>query len=297
MARKFKKMTRVKVKKTAATYDYTLYTDGGCIFNPGGPGGCAAVLLDKTKNVREFYQGYQATTNNRMEIMAVILGLKRVPIGSSVLIYSDSQYVVNTMNGKFSKKKNYDLWKKLEEDSKDKNLDVRWVRGHNGNHYNERCDQLCSIAMQGLKLSKDTGYQDKTTSRKTGAMGVVFTLPKEYKDEEMVPLSPKEYCEIYHVNMECGKALAAFCQKPNHTFEDYLNLKTGGLDAYSRISKDSILNQTELSPEALNTIKQVLPTMHGQMCCLRWYMRGLPLADCIRKALVNQEVQENKKKK
>ena len=229
--------------------------------------------------------------------MAVILGLKWVPIGSSVLIYSDSQYVVNTMNGKFSKKKNYDLWKKLEEDSKDKNLDVRWVRGHNGNHYNERCDQLCSIAMQGLKLSKDTGYQDKTTSRKTGAMGVVFTLPKEYKDEEMVPLSPKEYCEIYHVNMECGKALAAFCQKPNHTFEDYLNLKTGGLDAYSRISKDSILNQTELSPEALNTIKQVLPTMHGQMCCLRWYMRGLPLADCIRKALVNQEVQENKKKK
>lgn len=225
-------------------------------------GGCAVVLLNHKKEVQEFYKGYQSTTNNRMEIMAVILGLQKIPMGSRILAYSDSQYVVNTINGEFSKKKNLDLWEQLDEAAKDKYLNIQWVRGHHGNHYNERCDE--------------------------------HTLPKEYQAEEMISLSPKEYCEVYQVNPVCGEVLAIFHQKQHHSFKDYLNLKTGGLDAYSRISKEAILKQTGLSPEALEVIENVLPSTQGQMCCLRWYMRGLPLTDCIRKSLVDEEIRQNK---
>lgn len=281
-------------KKASLSYDYTLYTDGGCLCNPGGTGGCAAIILNQEKEFQEFSEGYQSTTNNRMEIMAVILGLQKIPTGSRILAYSDSQYVVNTINGRFAKKKNHDLWQLLDEASIDKCLDIQWIRGHQGNHYNERCDELCSIAMRQKGLLKDVGYYGKKSSKKTGAMGVVYTLPKEYQAEEMASLSSKEYCEIYHVNPECGEALAIFRQKQQHSFKDYLNLKTGGLDAYSRISKAAILKQTELSPEALKIIEEVLPSTQGQMCCIRWYMRGLPLADCIRKALVDEEICQNK---
>lgn len=90
---------------------YTIYTDGGCAFNPGGPGGIGVVILDGSgKVVKEISKGYGPTTNNRMEISAAIEALKAVPEGSPVLLYSDSQYLVNTMRGIFRMKKNNDLW-------------------------------------------------------------------------------------------------------------------------------------------------------------------------------------------
>ena len=131
---------------------YIIYTDGGCAYNPGGPGGCAAVLINTdTGEISEYSAGYKATTNNRMEIMAVILALKHIDHGP-VQLYSDSQYVVNTLCGAYSKFSNMDLWVELEWLRASIPVFPKWVRGHSGNFYNERCDELCTAAMQDTNI-------------------------------------------------------------------------------------------------------------------------------------------------
>lgn len=135
--------------------DYIVYTDGGCAFNPGGPGGCAAVILNtKTGKRTELSESYQCTTNNRMEIMAVILAVEKIPEKSVVRVYSDSQYVIKTMEGHFRKKKNVDLWQRLEQACEWKIMEWNWIKGHNGNLENERCDQLCTQAMQRVEKKR-----------------------------------------------------------------------------------------------------------------------------------------------
>ncbi len=128
----------------------TIYTDGACSGNPG-PGGWGVVMMWKDK-VREI-QGYEEnTTNNRMELMAVIKALESVKLSKSIHIYTDSQYVkkgitvwINTWkknhwnNGKV---KNVDLWQVLWRLTSKHKLEWFWVRGHSGNVYNERADKL-----------------------------------------------------------------------------------------------------------------------------------------------------------
>ena len=139
--------------------DYIVYTDGGCAFNPGGPGGCAAVILNtKTGKRTELSESYQCTTNNRMEIMAVILAVEKIPEKSVVRVYSDSQYVIKTMEGHFRKKKNVDLWQRLEQACEWKIMEWNWIKGHNGNPENECCDRLCTQAMQGMEKKEDSEY-------------------------------------------------------------------------------------------------------------------------------------------
>lgn len=139
--------------------DYLVYTDGGCAFNPGGPGGCAAVILNrKTGERTELSESYQCTTNNRMEVMAVIIAMEKIPEKSVVLVYSDSQYVIKTMEGYFRKKKNVDLWQRMDQVCRGKKIEWRWVKGHNGNPENECCDRLCTQAMQRIKKKEDIGY-------------------------------------------------------------------------------------------------------------------------------------------
>lgn len=125
-----------------------LYTDGSCLGNPGDGGWCAIL---EYKGTEKTLSGFQAdTTNNRMEIMAVIQGLEALKEPCVVELYSDSQYVLNALDSwlanwvkkDFKKVKNVDLWKRMLEVSKPHTLKTHWVKGHNGHAYNEKCDKI-----------------------------------------------------------------------------------------------------------------------------------------------------------
>jgi ribonuclease HI len=149
-----------------------IYTDGSSRGNPGA-GGYGVVLISKEHQVRkELSAGYRNTTNNRMELLAVIVGLEALKIfPSQVLIYSDSQYVVNAVEKNwligwektnFKNKKNPDLWKRFLEVYRKHKVRFQWVRGHAGNPMNERCDVLATAAADGKNLQIDEGYEQET---------------------------------------------------------------------------------------------------------------------------------------
>ncbi len=152
-----------------------IYTDGACTGNPG-PGGYGTVLLYGEKR-RELSAGYRRTTNNRMEIMAVIAGLEVLRYPCDVTIYTDSQYVSNSIsqgwavrwraNGWMRNKKekaiNIDLWIRLLDLCAIHKIQVVWVKGHAGNPENERCDQLSVQAAKSKDLLVDEGYENATT--------------------------------------------------------------------------------------------------------------------------------------
>ncbi len=150
----------------------TMYTDGSCIGNPG-PGGYGVVLLHSGRRT-ELSGGYRKTTNNRMEILAAIKGLQELKEPCRATVYSDSQYVVNTIqkgwavrwreNGWLRNKKeraiNPDLWSLLLDLCETHKVEFRWLRGHSGNLENERCDRLAVNAALGKNLEIDSAYEN-----------------------------------------------------------------------------------------------------------------------------------------
>ncbi len=150
-----------------------IYTDGAARGNPDGPGGYGTILSYVDQNgqehIREFSQGYKKTTNNRMELMAAIVGLEALTKPCNVELYSDSQYVIKAFNdhwldgwikkgwkrGKNEPVKNVDLWKRLLEATKPHNITFIWVKGHDGHAQNERCDFLATSAADGDNLIED----------------------------------------------------------------------------------------------------------------------------------------------
>tara|TARA_B100000959_G_C14966457_1_gene617954 strand:- start:579 stop:1022 length:444 start_codon:yes stop_codon:yes gene_type:complete len=142
-----------------------IYTDGSSRGNPG-PGGYGIVLLYKDKR-KELSQGYKLTTNNRMELLAVIKALEALKNNIiDIIIYSDSKYVVESVEKgwiwnwekvNFKKKQNPDLWKKFIPLYKKFKIKFEWIKGHSGNIENERCDELANTA-QERKLLIDEGY-------------------------------------------------------------------------------------------------------------------------------------------
>ncbi len=151
----------------------TIHTDGACLGNPG-PGGYGAVLLCDGKR-RELSRGYRRTTNNRMEIMAVLAALRSLKESCRVTLYSDSRYVVDAMakgwaerwrakgwkRGNNAPTLNPDLWAEMLELSHRHQVEFRWVKGHAGNRENERCDQLAVAAASGGTLARDEVYEQK----------------------------------------------------------------------------------------------------------------------------------------
>jgi ribonuclease HI len=149
----------------------TMYTDGAARGNPGRGG--YGVILMSGNHRKELSQGYRLTTNNRMELMAVIAGLEALKKdGQDVTIYSDSQYIVKAVAEGWLKnwiatnfkggKKNRDLWKRFHELAQKHNVKFVWVRGHADNPLNNRCDELATEAADGSDLLEDDGYlQDK----------------------------------------------------------------------------------------------------------------------------------------
>ncbi len=147
----------------------TIYTDGSSRGNPG-PGGYGVILISGHHR-KELSQGYKLTTNNRMELMAVIAGLEALKKeGLDVTIYSDSQYIVKAVEEGWLRnwiktnfkggKKNKDLWLHYHALAQKQQIRFKWVRGHADNPYNNRCDQLATGAADGLhhKLLEDEGY-------------------------------------------------------------------------------------------------------------------------------------------
>ena len=134
-----------------------LYTDGASSGNPG-PGGWGAVLVCGELR-KEMSGGYALTTNNRMELLAVIKGLQAIRWpGAEVEVWSDSQYVVNTVTKGWKRKKNHDLWARFDDLSAGFTLQFHWLRGHAGHPENERCDRLAVEAYSKPDLPQDSGY-------------------------------------------------------------------------------------------------------------------------------------------
>jgi len=124
--------------------DIVIHTDGACKGNPG-PGGWGAVIEQNGGQVKLSGSEPQ-TTNNRMEMTAVIKGLEAVDTSAKVLISSDSTYVINTMTKGWKRKANHDLWEQLDRLAGSRNVSWRWVRGHNGDRGNELADALATKA-------------------------------------------------------------------------------------------------------------------------------------------------------
>ena len=145
----------------------TIYTDGAAKGNPGN-GGYGTVLMYKNHR-KELSEGFRMTTNNRMELLAVIKGLEELKVeGIPVTIYSDSKYVVDAVTKGwiwnwhkkgFKDKKNVDLWKKYIPLHLKYKPRFVWVRGHAGNVENERCDRLAVAAAESGQLQVDQGYE------------------------------------------------------------------------------------------------------------------------------------------
>ena len=119
-----------------------IYTDGSCLGNPG-PGGWAAII-EENGGKKRLSGREDETTNNRMEILAAIKGLQATPSHSEVTVFSDSQYVVNTMTRNWKRNANKDLWARLDQEAGKRTVTWRWVRGHDGNPLNEEADRLAS---------------------------------------------------------------------------------------------------------------------------------------------------------
>jgi ribonuclease HI len=140
-----------------------IYTDGACSGNPG-PGGYG-VILKYGKNEKEMSEGFETTTNNRMEILGAIVGLEELKEPCCVKLYSDSQYLVNGIEKGWAKKwrangwmrnnkdpaLNSDLWKRLLDLLETHTVECIWVKGHNEHPENERCDRLAYNSAQNVK--------------------------------------------------------------------------------------------------------------------------------------------------
>ena len=146
-----------------------MYTDGAASGNPG-PGGFGT-LLQAGEHYKEFSEGYRLTTNNRMELLAVIVGLEQLKIeGSEITVYTDSKYVADAVEKgwlfgwektRFKKKKNPDLWIRFLKVYRQHKVKFQWVKGHANIPGNERCDTLAVEASQKKELLVDEGYEQQ----------------------------------------------------------------------------------------------------------------------------------------
>lgn len=145
----------------------TIYTDGAAKGNPGN-GGYGVVMLSGNHK-KELSEGFRNTTNNRMELLSVIIALETIKIEQAdVEIFSDSKYVIDSIEKKwvfgwqkkgFKGKKNVDLWQRFLKIYPKHNVKFIWVKGHAGNFYNERCDALAVAAAESKNLQIDEGYE------------------------------------------------------------------------------------------------------------------------------------------
>ncbi|MEQ3690586.1 MAG: ribonuclease HI [Flavobacterium sp.] len=151
------------------SHEVHIYTDGAAKGNPGPAGYGVVMEMVGTPYKKEFYEGFRKSTNNRMELLAVIVGLEKLKnLKTKVLVVSDSKYVVDAVEKRwvfqwekknFAGKKNPDLWMRFLKAYRNHKVDFQWIKGHNNHPQNERCDELAVMASQQEKLSVDTFYE------------------------------------------------------------------------------------------------------------------------------------------
>ena len=151
------------------THQVHIYTDGAAKGNPGNGGYGVVMELVGTTYKKEFYEGFRYTTNHRMELLAVIVGLEKITKPNmKVLVISDSKYVVDAVEKKwvfgwekkgFKDKKNPDLWMRFLKIYRQHQVDFKWIKGHNNHPQNERCDELAVMASGLPNLSVDAFYE------------------------------------------------------------------------------------------------------------------------------------------
>lgn len=152
------------------THQVHIYTDGAAKGNPGNGGYGVVMEWVGTNYRKEFFEGFRLTTNNRMELLATIVGLEKLKNpGTTVLVVSDSKYVVDSVEKKwvfgwekkgFKDKKNPDLWKRFLKIYRLHQVDFKWIKGHNNHPQNERCDELAVMASLQSNLSVDVYYEN-----------------------------------------------------------------------------------------------------------------------------------------
>ncbi len=177
--------------------DIELHSDGGAEPNPG-KGGFGVILQYKGKQ-KEFFKGYEFTTNNRMELMGVIFGLEQLKTKSNVQVFTDSKYVIDGItkgwaekwksNGWKRKKNikaiNSDLWDRLLNVISKHNVKFNWVKGHSGHTENERCDTLANNGINSKELLEDIGYEPKEIENdESTRVSTTFSKTKKIKIEK-----------------------------------------------------------------------------------------------------------------
>ena len=156
------------------SHEVHIYTDGAAKGNPGPSGYGIVMEMVGTSYKKEFYEGFRLSTNNRMELLAVIVGLEKLKAKKTkVLVVSDSKYVIDSIEKRwvfqwekknFIGKKNPDLWIRFLKSYRIHHVDFKWVKGHNSHPQNERCDELAVMASQQEKLSIDSFYEREKDS-------------------------------------------------------------------------------------------------------------------------------------
>lgn len=153
-------------------YQVQIYTDGAAKGNPGNGGYGIVMELVGTTHKKEYYEGFRHTTNNRMELLAVIVALEKLKNEKmTVIVISDSKYVIDAVVKRwvfgwekkgFVGKKNPDLWQRFLQIYRKHQVDFKWVKGHNNHPQNERCDALAVMAASQKVLSIDFFYEQKS---------------------------------------------------------------------------------------------------------------------------------------
>lgn len=197
--------------------NYQAYTDGACLRNPEGPGGWGALVspLDAAEPEWELWGHLTSTSNNRAEALAILAAIEWVPPGSRLRLYSDSEYALNVLTGRYKAKANRDLWEEIRKVVTFKRLTLEdvWVRGHVGNEGNERADRLAVLGayrgdrtkVQGLRNGDPAGGQGRPRER---------AAPREQAvPPELTGVQPRGAWETQFVGsvarqLRAGKALS-----------------------------------------------------------------------------------------
>ena len=283
--------------------EYTVFLYAKCIAPSGGPGAYGLVIISgKDGSVTERSQGYNCTTINRMELAGIIAAMEFVPKGK-VIIYSEAKYIAEVLSGKRKKKKNTDLWERLERTCKNKGFILRSLGECADKYYYKRCCEICEGSMYKVDdmredheyISMKRQYQkDKTSMMMSG--GVAFTteiiLPEKYKSESVHLMTADEYAQIYKTTVKGAESIQKFKLFGIRDFQAYKKIVAGGQDSWSRKKENELLDGIPDREQVKELINKYILDEEDLAVCLRWYRRGLPLYDSIKKTLVDAEVRK-----
>ena len=278
--------------------DIILYTDGGCEHNPGGRGAYGVVLYYRgRRDVQTFSEAFESTTNNRMELLAVIKALEKVRTSDPIVLYTDSKYVQRSAKEEYARRKNVDLWRHFDAVMKNKNVIFVWIPGHKGHKYNELCDKLCREAIESGPYHIDYGYVENETRKHeqenlfensdiAAIARMIFNVSEEYdRVPDQMPL--EEYCERYAVRMICAKQILYFYRYKFHAAKHYVGIKTGGSDYWSKIRDQEM--RLIIGHEKERILRAYLDEK-GMIRAAKWHCRGMTLSDAIRKVMIEEKI-------